>query len=540
MAEHTRSRYHAIKLMNDMNQGLLTKSSPPETQLRLGRRRTKRRAMVAFAIVLFTLVLVVALPGCSVNGRPMRAHPQKSPGVALAKAQSWFIEGKTPNGIPISCSFVEFDERGDFLDFGQHLDCQSRLRDLADSGRLMLVIYCHGWKNSSQSGDVADFNAFLVKLAASEEIQRRGLRVHGVYLGWRGNAFRPYVDKGRKNESYHETLAAFGEPIVAADYHRRFYWTGFIPETFSYWNRKKAAEDKVSGLPMARAIFTYAATAKDYGKKMTNRVFVMGHSFGALMLEQSLGQAMTGALTMEWWDTEKKGETPAKPGLPFDLVLFVNSAAPAIYAKEMRDFLKAQRSGLAIAHSPEQDVPVIVSVTSTADSATGLVHPIGNWFAPFAPSLQRRYTIGIFGDKQTNGLYPTHKGIRQSEFYTRTPGHQRYLINHWIVKEDVSLLPKDTSADAIFTANLSTNKQPDVFFTSKARHPASVWRLTTKPQGKPVKLGDLTPSMPDSNYWIVSCGEELIGGHNDVWSTTTMEMYAAIFRAVESRRGSKP
>jgi hypothetical protein len=50
----------------------------------------------------------------------------------------------------------------------------------------------------------------------------------------------------------------------------------------------------------------------------------------------------------------------------------------------------------------------------------------------------------------------------------------------------------------------------------------------------------MTPSMADADYWIVSCGKELISGHNDVWSTTTMEMYAGIFRAVESRRGSEP
>jgi hypothetical protein len=501
---------------------------------------TKRSLIVSCALVIAASVTLLALPGCSVNGRAMRGNPRISAGATPPKARSWFIEGKTTNGAPVSCSFVEFDERGDFLEFTQHTDCQARLKSLAasTSHRVMLVIYCHGWKNSSQSGDVADFNAFLVKLAESEDIQRRKLRVHGVYLGWRGNAFRPYVDKGPKNKSYHETREAFGEPIVDRSYHRRFYWTGFVPETFSYWNRKNAAEDKVSGLPMARAIFTYAATTKDYGEKMGNRVFVMGHSFGALMLEQSLGQAMTGALTMEWWDTRKKGAEPEKPALPFDLVLFVNSAAPAIYAKEMRDFLKAHRS--ARRDSPAQDVPVIVSVTSTADRATGVVHPIGNWFAPFAPSLQRHYTNGIFGDKQADGAYPAHKGIRQSEFYTKTPGHHPYLINHWIVKEDPSLLPGDTSAAAIFTANLATNREPDLFFTSNAKHPASAWKLTTVPQGKPVKLGGLSPSMRDSNYWIVSCGEELIDSHNDVWSTTTMEMYAALFRAAESRRGSEP
>jgi hypothetical protein len=259
------------------------------------------------------------------------------------------------------------------------------------------------------------------------------------------------------------------------------------------------------------------------------------------MLERSLGQAMTGALTMEWWGSDEHVKETQTPGLPFDLVLFVNSAAPAIYAKEMRDFLKAHRSALGIGHNPAQDVPVIVSLTSTADRATGSLHPIGNLFAPFSPSLQRRYTNGIFGNKQADGVYPTHKGIRQSEFYTRTPGHQPYLINHWIVKENSDLLPADPSAAAVFSANLSTTvKDPNVFFTSKARYPASAWRLTTKSQGKPVILDGMLPSMPDSDYWIVSCGKELIGDHNDVWSATTMEMYAGIFRAVESLRKTQP
>jgi hypothetical protein len=42
--------------------------------------------------------------------------------------------------------------------------------------------------------------------------------------------------------------------------------------------------------------------------------------------------------------------------------------------------------------------------------------------------------------------------------------------------------------------------------------------------------------MQKSNYWIVSCGKELIQDHNDIWSQTAMEMYAGLYRAVQSRR----
>src|SRR6266850_396454 len=370
---------------------------------------------ITLAVLLCTGIVLVLLTGCSVNGRPMRFDPNSAGGTS-PKAKSWYVEGKAVNSSPFSCSFVEFDERGDFIDFNQHKDCERRITNFVNSGRALLVLYCHGWKNNSQSGDVTEFNAFLGKLAGSDEIQRQGLRVHGVYLGWRGNAFRPYVDKSSDNECYQETVKAFDGPIVDKSYHRSFYWTGVLPETLSYWNRKGAAEHLVSGLPMARAIFTYASAAKDYGNKLENRVCVMGHSFGALMLEKSLGQAMTGALTLEWWDSKEKVKALQKVSLPFDLVLFVNSAAASIYAKEMRDFLKAHRSALGLNHDPAQDVPVIVSLTSTADWATGIIHPIGNLLAPLSPSLKRRYTTGIFG-KPSQGVYPTHPGIRQSAFY---------------------------------------------------------------------------------------------------------------------------
>ena len=481
--------------------------------------------------------LMIIATGCSTNGHPMRMKPGRD-GHATPKGKSWLITGTSTNQQPFSCSFVEFDERGDFLDFDQHTSSQETIKELAASNRVLIVLYCHGWKNSSQSGDVIEFNAFLAKLAASEEIQSRGLRVHGVYLGWRGNSFRPYVNKGVDNDLYQASIRAFGEPIVDGEHHRKSYWVGAIPETLSYWNRRRAAEHKVSGLPMARAIFTYAAAAKDYGRKLDNRVFVIGHSFGALMLEQSLGQAMTGALTLEWWDGLAE-KAKIHPGLPFDMVLFVNSAAPAIYAKQMRDFLKAHRSALARVKDSKNDVPVIISLTSTGDKATGVVHPIGNVLSPLLPSLKRRYYTGIFGEKKSGGAYPIHDPIRQSDFYTKTPGHHPYLINHWIVTNSTTL-PADISPGAIFSSNLSPDvKDPDVFFTSAAKNPAAAWKLTTENPGKPVTLNNMAPAMADSDYWIISCGKEIIENHNDIWSTTTMETYVALFRAAESRRKAK-
>jgi hypothetical protein len=202
----------------------------------------------------------------------------------------------------------------------------------------------------------------------------------------------------------------------------------------------------------------------------------------------------------------------------------------------MRDFLEAARSALETANDPDADVPVIVSLTSTADCATGLMHPLGNCLAPFSPSLQRRYTTGIFCEKLPDHSWPTHRGIRQSEFYTTTPGHNRFLINHWVVKGDAPL-PEDSSSDAVFRTNLSLAvSDPDLFYTSKSSYPAAAWRLVSQNPATAVTLDGLPLAMQKSNYWIVSCGKELIQNHNDIWSQTAMEMYAGLYRAVQSRR----
>jgi hypothetical protein len=174
---------------------------------------------------------------------------------------------------------------------------------------------------------------------------------------------------------------------------------------------------------------------------------------------------------------------------------------------------------------------VIVSLTSTADWATGLVYHWANILAPLRPSLKRQYTNGIFGSE--NQIHPP---IGQWKFYWRTPGHQDYLVNHWIVPETRFAPKANTRAKETFQGNISrksTKEGPYVFFTSQeGNHPAAVWRIADAPlpPDKPVTLDGLPLSMRDSDYWIMNCGKALIADHGDIWSERTMEMYAGLYR----------
>jgi hypothetical protein len=97
--------------------------------------------IILVLIVLAVVSAVIFVTGLSVNGKPMRFDPSSH-----EPAKSWYIEGNAnPDGepVPLSCSFVEFDERGDFLDFAQHVACAEKLKKLAQEGQVLLVIYCH-------------------------------------------------------------------------------------------------------------------------------------------------------------------------------------------------------------------------------------------------------------------------------------------------------------------------------------------------------------------------------------------------------------
>jgi hypothetical protein len=392
---------------------------------------------------------------------------------------------------------------------------------------------------------VVKFNDFLGRLAASNAVAGFGYRVHGVYLGWRGNLYRPYVEKDGEASAFTSTKKLFGNPVVSPKWSRRFALSARLQENFSYWSRRGAAEDKVSSVPMARTIYTCASLVKSIDKEKnrtlealtSSRVLVMGHSFGALMLERALNSTCLDPLIDQWsWFSRPAGQVPASAHLnplPLDFVFFINSAAPSIYAKAMRDFLCAHQSALVGAHSVSAFAPIFVSLTSSADYATRYAHPAANLLSRFYPSLRRKYTdlIKIKGPCDVN----------QSWFFRRTPGHQPLLVDHWL--EERAQEAKSLSHAGVLEDNLNyQTEQPLEFWahSSGAKGALKRWKLTLQPapadRNWGGKFGSLHPSR--CSYWFIRCDKRLIRDHNDVWSNTAMEVYAALYRLVEWARHS--
>lgn len=492
-------------------------------------------------IVGFCFLAYIVFRGNTPIGKAMRIKP----GANVPPGESWFIESLSKAGPLHSCSFVEFDGQGDYVDFEQHQHAWEKIGELARQQPLLLVIYCHGWKNNSQSSDVVKFCDFLGRLANSKVLANFHYRVHGVYLGWRGNLYRPHIEKDGKTQAYTDTKDRFGGPVVSPRWTRRRHWTRWLQENLSYWSRRRAAEHKVSSVPMARTVYTCASIAKSIDKDKerkiadltASRVLVMGHSFGALMLERALNATTLDPLIDQWsWFSRPDGGPVSASAqlnpLPLDFVFFVNSAAPSIYAKAMRDFLAAHQAALARAHSTSALAPIFVSLTSSADSATRYAHPAANLFSRFYPSLRRKYTqlIKLRGTCDVN----------QSWFYRRTPGHQPLLVDHWLEECSQESAPPPDHA-TILEENLDYQTENPLEFwahTSGTRGTVRRWKLTLQPAVADRSWTREFPTLHPSrcSYWLIRCDKRVIRDHNDIWSDTTMEVYAALYRLVEWAR----
>lgn len=462
------------------------------------------------------LAALVAVTGCAPWNAQTRRVAESTP---LPAPDAAYIESNRTNGSNYGCSFIEFDGKGGYLSFAQYQHARSILEKRKAKSNVLLVMYCHGWNNNAQSSDVIHFVSFLRHLADAGAIRSNGLRVEGVYLGWRGSQYLPVVTEQERSEDP-QILQDFGGEIVDKKWHNSepVGWLLSPAKYLSYWSIKDRAEFHVSRVPLARAVFGLAFTLKSPTEKSRNhRVFVLGHSFGALVLEQAIGQASVGLLASEWNREQHQARWP------FDLIVFLNSAAPSLYAKQLGEFLEEDHRTTA--------KPRIVSLTSTGDWATGIFHPLGNADKRFAPDLQREYYP--FG-RAKSGTDPEHyPAVPAWRYYALTPGHNPFLINHQVQKDPSIAPPKLEDPDQIFGWNLSSHNPPKVFFTrSNGDGAIQGWRL--------VDLTDQADAgtraalkLYASNYWIATVPPEIIRNHNDIWTPQCMEMLAGIYRTVE-------
>lgn len=249
---------------------------------------------------------------------------------------------------PYDLAFVEFDDRGEMFDRTQ-LDRAvqeiRRVKSAAVAGvRPVVALFVHGWKNnaSESSGNVWGFRQLLagLKLQYGDEVP-----VLGIYIGWRG--------------------AVVSAPIL---------------KEFTFFDR----HGKSQNLPNAHMVeallkIMQAAKGAEFEDDSTISVLI-GHSFGGAVLESALTEALMGMVL--------KGAPSGTVRWPATLIMLLNEAQEATRSYQLIEALHAnlpaREACLPSGQKQRPQVPAILSITSTGDSATRVAFPAAQSLArPF-------------------------------------------------------------------------------------------------------------------------------------------------------------
>ncbi len=258
-------------------------------------------------------------------------------------------------------AFVEFDDQGWFADRRQMEALFARLKKLEKedeenhtNGHTLIYVYAHGWKHNASScdnnvvcfsrllerADIAEKATAMFRYTEMKDVKSR--KVVGVYLGWRGLPF----------DSVFNNL--------------------------TFWSRKDTAARVGRG-----GVFELLTRLKDYrdsrqegetADPRKTQLIITGHSFGGLVIYSALSHALMERAAKT---RNVEGVTQYDVAKSFgDFVMLVNPAfegslyEPLFHIAtnrcydERESWRKRQR-------------PVMMIVTSEADSATGKAFPIG-------------------------------------------------------------------------------------------------------------------------------------------------------------------
>ena len=392
------------------------------------------------------LVLVVALAGC-VSAKMYRPDSVEQKG-------------------DYTLTFIEFDDQGEPWAPAQ-LERTIQVIDEAHSSgkRTVVLLFVHGWQNDASTPDERkndnNVEGFQRLLGTTEKLLKRGgegpdeIALIGVYLSWRGRS----TDVG-------------------------------LLKPLTFYSRRGAGQ-RVASVSTTEAILRVMNTAK---KNPLSTGIVIGHSFGGMIVESALIQAVVG------YSLHAGAEI--KPAA--DMVILVNPASQSMQAKNMVGLLKRNR--LRFYREDEagnrREAPLIISVTSTGDTATGNLYPL---------ALSMKGWSKKFREYEPTDCSPTRS---QKQFYTNTAGHNPVLYSHVITT--AGSLDAGAVEDAKMVLEVSVDPK-----TGENRYtfPGEENRFT---------IQRLPFGFNDTPYWIMTAPPELIRDHSEIFTYNTVQMIRAL------------
>ena len=438
-------------------------------------------------IEIVTVVLSIVLPSCASYG-PYHPNTSAEPLNSV----------RGPADGRYKLAFIEFGDQGSALDTSQRA---AALGLIHEAKRPLLFVYIHGWQNNAESADVCKFEHFIDTVSRYPEITGRKLNVIGVYVAWRG------LD--------------VNAPVL---------------KFLTFWNRKSAGY-KIAAENGCLATLSELALAARGPDKTYHHCVLLGHSFGGLVLENTISHSILGA-----------SSNGSRITSPWDMAVAFNAADSSISSRQLMselDYLykyDPQRHAY-VGRSPgaeagsvvEQNRPFLTILQSENDVATGTFFPIGTGLFNIVNIRTHWDQVPVPG---TNG-----QKVSESEFYDHTPGNDKYLVNHHVVLLGETTSPPGlrSTENRAFEANIKENRPNYTFYTSEHNdgHEDRFCRNSEynpdeirPPTGREIwrRWQFVYTGNDRVPFWIVRVPKEIIWGHGGLWSDNSVAMLGALFR----------
>lgn len=220
----------------------------------------------------------------------------------------------------------------------------------------LAVLYIHGWKHGAKVDD--DDRVKFGELVDRLRERHRGEKyVVGVYVSWNASADLP-------------------EPL----------------ESLSFWVKKNGADRISQGGAVTKIVSSIGAVVRKSGQ---DQFIAIGHSFGARMLYSATAQGLVNQAAFSHPGYSRGSYEPFR-GVA-DAVILLN---PAFEASRYTVLDDLTRSG---ENFTSQQKPLMVTISSEGDWATGLAFPVGQWL-DLANTARERTTIGNYRSYRSHAL----------------------------------------------------------------------------------------------------------------------------------------
>src|SRR5260370_5009169 len=279
--------------------------------------------------VFVTIAVAILLASCAAYG-PYHANTSSEPLNSV----------RGPKDGRYKLAIIEFGDQGSALDTSQRT---AALRVIHEADRPLLLVYIHGWQNNANSGDVCRFEHFIDTVSRFPEITGRKINVIGVYIAWRG------ID--------------VTVPVL---------------KFLTFWSRKSAGAT-IAAQNGCLATISELALAARAPDKTHHHCVLLGHSFGGLVLENTISHSILDA-----------SSTGSRNTSPWDMAVAFNAADSSIGSRQLMsglDYLYkydpkrptylGRSPGAEEGHRLGPNRPFLVILQSENDKATGEFFPIG-------------------------------------------------------------------------------------------------------------------------------------------------------------------